>query len=103
MIVMSDQNKKLSLNWFNKDKTLVWDVSTDAPHWVSINHIKVNEPRIFVDEKIIQGSNLDSFSKSKSPKKYSILKDMNLFFYLDFSNGDIYPFLNSMLNFDLIT
>ena len=27
MNVMSEQNRKLGLNWFNKDKTLVWEGS----------------------------------------------------------------------------
>lgn len=79
---MPDQNQKLGLNWFNKDKTLVWDGDDDHPYWVSINHIKVNEPRIFIDEKIIQGNNLDPYSKSETIKK-SNLKDMNLLIHGD--------------------
>jgi len=78
MIVMSESNKKLGLNWFNKDKTLVWDDPKKPPHWVSLDNIRAKEPRILTEIKKIGNPNskydLESNSWKSLESESTILK-----------------------------
>jgi len=66
--VLSDSNKRLTLNWYNKNKTLVWDDPKKRPHWVSLDHIRVKEPRILTEIKKIGKPNSKYDSEGKSWK-----------------------------------
>lgn len=65
---MAKNDKKLELNWANKDKSLYYDVDTGNYEWVDKKDPRVTEPRIFLQKEtfgntdteniLIKGDNL---------------------------------------------
>ena len=49
--------RKLELTWFNKDKVYVWDGEKKGYMWVEPRDLRVAEPRILIEKKVLGSPN----------------------------------------------
>jgi adenine-specific DNA-methyltransferase len=57
---MSKNDKKLELNWANKNKSLYYDVDTGNYEWVDKKDPRVTEPRIFLQKETYGDKNTEN-------------------------------------------
>lgn len=55
------KNKKLELQWPNKDRALYYDVESSSYEWVDKKDPRVTEPRILIEKQSYGESNTDNF------------------------------------------